>query len=107
MHTRSRQQFFKHLLRNYNTQEANFFAGMDLGLASLKFVCMVPKFRKLVKICLHGSEIPNMFRTGSEKPQKIAKSFKTFYRTTSARDEKNSFEIYSMSILKFVLGHFL
>jgi hypothetical protein len=26
----------------------------------------------LFKICLNGSEIPNIFQTGSEKPQKLA-----------------------------------
>jgi hypothetical protein len=38
------QQFFNDiLLRNYNTEEANFLAEMFLGLASFKFVHMAPK----------------------------------------------------------------
>jgi hypothetical protein len=36
--------FLKDLLRNYNTLEANFFAGMCLGLGSLNFVHRIPEF---------------------------------------------------------------
>jgi hypothetical protein len=31
----------------------------------------------LFKICMNGPEILNIFRTGSEKPQKLAKSLKS------------------------------
>jgi hypothetical protein len=45
----------------------------------------------LFKICLYGSEIPNNFRTGSEKPRKLAKSLKIFFsRTSSARTEQKA-----------------
>jgi hypothetical protein len=45
----------------------------------------------LFKICLNGSEILNIFRTGSEKPQKLAKSLKIFFsRTTSATGEQKT-----------------
>jgi hypothetical protein len=44
----------------------------------------------LFKICSHGSEIPNNFRTGSEKLLKIASSLKIFFsRTISARSKQN------------------
>jgi hypothetical protein len=43
----------------------------------------------LFKFCSYGSEIPNNFRTGSEKPRKLAKSLKIFFfRTASARTEQ-------------------
>jgi hypothetical protein len=43
----------------------------------------------LFKICSRGSEIPNIFRTGSEKPGKKAKSLKIFFsRTVSATGEQ-------------------
>jgi hypothetical protein len=43
----------------------------------------------LIKICSRGSEIPNIFRTGSEKLGKKAKSLKIFFsRTVSARGEQ-------------------
>jgi hypothetical protein len=46
----------------------------------------------LFKIWLHGSEILNIFRTGSEKPRKIAKSLEIFFsRTISATDEQKKF----------------
>jgi hypothetical protein len=39
-------------------------------------------------ICSNGSEILIIFRTGSEKPQKLAKSLKIFFsRTASATGE--------------------
>jgi hypothetical protein len=44
----------------------------------------------LFKICSYGSEIPNNFRTGSEKPKKLAKSLKIFSRTASARTEQKA-----------------
>ena len=45
----------------------------------------------LFKICSNGSEIPNNFRTGSEKPRKQAKSLKIFFsRTASARTEQKA-----------------
>jgi hypothetical protein len=50
----------------------------------------------LFKICLHGSEISNIFQTGSEKPQKLAKSLK-ISRTVSATGEHKTF-------LKFIKG---
>jgi hypothetical protein len=40
---------------------------------------------------LNGSEIPNIFRTGSEKPRKLAKSLKIFFsRTASAAGEQKT-----------------
>ena len=45
----------------------------------------------LFKICSYGYEIPNIFRTGSEKPRKLAKSLKIFFsRTASARTEQKA-----------------
>jgi hypothetical protein len=45
----------------------------------------------LFKICSYGSEIPNNFRTGSEKTRKLAKSLKIFFsRTVSARTEQKA-----------------
>jgi hypothetical protein len=45
----------------------------------------------LFKICSNGSEIPNIFRPGSEKPQKLAKYLKIlFSRTTSATGEQKT-----------------
>jgi hypothetical protein len=45
----------------------------------------------LSKICLYGSKIPNIFRTGSEKPRKLAKSLKIFFsRTASATGEQKT-----------------
>jgi hypothetical protein len=41
----------------------------------LIFCRNVPWFR-LLKICLHGSQIQNICQTGSEKPQKLTKSLK-------------------------------
>jgi hypothetical protein len=38
-------------------------------------------------ICSNGSEIPIIFRTGSEKPRKLAKFLKIFSRTTNATGE--------------------
>jgi hypothetical protein len=50
----------------------------------------------LFKICSQGSEIPNIFRTGSEKPQKLAKSLKIFYsRTVGATGFSSLFEATS------------
>jgi hypothetical protein len=41
------------------------------------------------KICSQGSEIPNIFQTGSEKLEKKEKSLKIFFsRTVSARGEQ-------------------
>jgi hypothetical protein len=43
----------------------------------------------LFKICSRGSEIPNIFQTGSEKLGKKAKSLKIFFsRTVSATGEQ-------------------
>jgi hypothetical protein len=71
----TRQHFFKDLLlRNYNTWEANFWNVPWVGL---------------FKICSNGSEIPNIFRTGSEKPRKLANYLKIFFsRTDSATGEQ-------------------
>jgi hypothetical protein len=44
----------------------------------------------LFKICSNGSEIQNIFRTGSEKPRKIAQSLKIFSRTASATGEQRT-----------------
>jgi hypothetical protein len=45
----------------------------------------------LSKICSYGSEIPNIFRTGSEKPRKLAKSLKIFFsRTASATGKQKT-----------------
>jgi hypothetical protein len=33
---------------------------------------------------LKGSEIPNIFKTGSEKPQKLAKTSKILFTTTAS-----------------------
>jgi hypothetical protein len=45
-----------------------------------------------IKICSNGSEIPNIFRTGSEKPRNLAKSLKIFFsRTVSATGEQKTF----------------
>jgi hypothetical protein len=42
----------------------------------------------LFKICSNGSENPIIFRTGSEKPQELAKSVKIFFsRTANATGE--------------------
>jgi hypothetical protein len=55
------QQFFKDLLlKNYNTWEAIFSINNP--------------WVGLLKIYSHGSVILNIFRTGSEKPQKLARS---------------------------------
>jgi hypothetical protein len=43
----------------------------------------------LFKMCLNDSEIPNIFRTGSEKPRKLANYLKIFFsRTVSATGEQ-------------------
>jgi hypothetical protein len=45
----------------------------------------------LSKICSNGSKILNFFPTGSEKPQKLAKSLKIFFsRTVSATGEQKT-----------------
>jgi hypothetical protein len=45
----------------------------------------------LFKICSNGSEILNIFRTGSEKPRKIAKSLKIFFsRAPSGTGEQKT-----------------
>jgi hypothetical protein len=66
---------------------------MCLGVSSLRFV----------------HEVPNIFRTGSEKLGKKAKSLKIFFsRTISATGEpKTCFRIPKRSFLKFVRGNFL
>jgi hypothetical protein len=53
----------------------------------------------LLYICSYGSEIPNIFRTGSEKPRKLAKSLKIFSRTVSATGEQKT-------VLKSIRGPF-
>jgi hypothetical protein len=62
-------------------------------------------------ICSNGSEIPIIFRTGSEKPRKLDQSLKIFFsRTANATGHrwiKNSFIISKRSFLKFVRGNFL
>jgi hypothetical protein len=42
----------------------------------------------LFKICSYGSEY--FFRTGNEKPRKLAKSLKIFSRTASATGEQKT-----------------
>jgi hypothetical protein len=62
----------------------------------------------LFKICSNSSEILNIFRTGSEKPRKLAKSLKNLLKNRKChRWTKNSFIISKMSFLKFVRGNFL
>jgi hypothetical protein len=75
--------FFKHLLRNYNTYEANFLQ---------EYIPWVV----LSKICSYGYEILNIFRTGSEKPQKLAKSLKIFSSATGQQK----------TVLKSIRGSF-
>jgi hypothetical protein len=52
-------------------------------------VCRNVPWGVLFKICSRGSEILNIFRTGSEKLGKKAKSLKIFSRTVSATGEQN------------------
>jgi hypothetical protein len=44
----------------------------------------------LFKICSNGSEILNIFQTGSEKQRKLAQSLKIFSRTASATGEQKT-----------------
>ena len=54
----------------------------------------------LFKICSSGSEIPNIFRTGSEKPRKLANYLKIFFsRTVGATGEQKP-------VLEFLRGPF-
>jgi hypothetical protein len=48
---------------------------MYLGLGTIFFCRNVP-WVSTEPLCWHGSEILNIFRTGSEKPQKLAKPLK-------------------------------
>jgi hypothetical protein len=65
----------------------NFFK--DLQTIKLIFGRNVP-WVGLFNICLNGFEIPNIFRTGSEKPRKLTKSLKIFSRTASATGEQKT-----------------
>jgi hypothetical protein len=44
----------------------------------------------LFQIYLNGSEIPNIFRTGSAKQRKLANYLKIFSRTASATGEQKT-----------------
>jgi hypothetical protein len=55
-----------------------------------KLFCRNVPWVGLFKIYSHGSEISNIFRTGSEKPRKLAKFLKIFSRTISATGQQKT-----------------
>jgi hypothetical protein len=59
-------------------------------------------------LCLHGLEITNIFRTGSETPRILALIFNNliFQNRKCQKWTKNSFEIYKRSFLILVCDNF-